>query len=336
MLNHRSLLITGGTGSFGKAFVKTVLERYPDIKRLVIFSRDELKQFEMEQNFPMNRYKALRYFIGDVRDQQRLRRALQGIDTVIHAAALKQVPAAEYNPFEFIKTNILGAQNLIEACLDSGVERVVALSTDKAAAPINLYGATKLCSDKLFTAANNIRGPQNIRLSVVRYGNVMGSRGSVIPFFLERRKSGTLPITDLAMTRFNISLQEGVDMVLWTLENAEGGEIFVPKIPSYRITDLAQAIGPECEHPIIGIRPGEKIHEEMITSSDSYNTVDLGDYFAILPTVGRSSREQYCQKRVATPVAEGFSYNSGSNSDFLTVEQLRTLIRQQLDPTLPE
>ena len=246
MNENSSILITGGTGSFGKAFVKTVLERYPNIRRLVIFSRDELKQFEMSQVIP-NENHNLRYFIGDMRDRDRLRRACEGIDTVIHAAALKQVPAAEYNPFEFIKTNVLGAQNLVEACLDTGVKNVVALSTDKAAAPINLYGATKLCSDKLITAANNIKGSRDLRFSVVRYGNVMGNRGSVIPFFLQRKKTGVLPITDPEMTRFNISLQEGVDMVLWALENAKGGEIFVPKIPSYRIIDVAEAIGPECE-----------------------------------------------------------------------------------------
>ena len=333
MLNNTSILITGGTGSFGKAFVKTILARYPDVKRLVIFSRDELKQFEMSQQFPETKYKALRYFIGDVRDADRLRRAMEGIDVVIHAAALKQVPAAEYNPFEFIKTNVLGAQNIVEACLDSKVKHVVALSTDKAAAPINLYGATKLCSDKLFTAANNIKGSRDLRFSVVRYGNVMGSRGSVIPFFLERRKTGVLPITDTAMTRFNISLQDGVDMVLWAIENAKGGEIFVPKIPSYRITDVAQAIGPECEYPVVGIRPGEKIHEEMITDSDSFNTVDLGKYFAILPAAGAHSVESYCTAHGGKPVPPGYAYDSGSNPDFLTVEQLRNLIAQQVGKT---
>lgn len=330
MLNDRSILITGGTGSFGQAFVRTVLVRYPAVRRLVVFSRDELKQFEMAQRFPASKHQALRYFIGDVRDVNRLYRATEGINIVVHAAALKQVPAAEYNPFECIKTNVLGAQNVIEACLDAGAEHVVALSTDKAAAPINLYGATKLCSDKLFTAANNIKGPRNICFSVVRYGNVMGSRGSVIPFFLERRKTGVLPITDPAMTRFNISLQEGVDMVLWALEHSHGGEIFVPKIPSYRITDLANAIGPDCEHPVIGIRPGEKIHEEMITSSDSFNTVDLGNYFAILPSAGNHSVESYCAAHGGHPVRPGYAYDSGSNSDFLTVEQLRHLIAKNV------
>lgn len=332
MLNGKSILITGGTGSFGKAFVKTILSCYPDVRRLVVFSRDELKQFEMAQTFPEKDHPALRYFIGDVRDYDRVRRALEGIDTVIHAAALKQVPAAEYNPFECIKTNILGAQNIIEACLDTGVRNVVALSTDKAAAPINLYGATKLCSDKLFTAANNIKGGRDLRFSVVRYGNVMGSRGSVIPFFLERRRTGVLPITDPGMTRFNISLQDGVDMVLWAIKHAAGGEIFVPKIPSYRVIDVAKAIGPECEFPVIGIRPGEKIHEEMITDSDSFNTVDLGKYFAILPSAGQHSVESYCEAHGGKPVAQGYAYDSGSNPDFLTVDQIRQLIRTYVDP----
>lgn len=326
MMDNTSILLTGGTGSFGNAFVKTILARYPTVKRLVVFSRDELKQFEMAQHFPESDYPMLRYFLGDVRDADRLRRALEGIDTVIHAAALKQVPAAEYNPFECIKTNVIGAQNLIEACLDSDVRRVVALSTDKAAAPINLYGATKLCSDKLFTAAQNIKGGRDLRISVVRYGNVMGSRGSVIPFFQERCSSGALPITDPEMTRFNISLQEGVEMVLWALKNMRGGEIFVPKIPSYRITDVAKAVAPNCEQQIVGIRPGEKLHEEMITASDSFNTVDLGRYFAILPSAGSMSVEQYCSEMGGTPVAPGFAYNSGTNSDFLSVQELRELI----------
>ncbi len=331
MLESGSILITGGTGSFGKQFVATILQRYQP-RRVVIFSRDELKQFEMAQVFdPVDRPE-LRYFIGDVRDPNRLRRACEGIDTVIHAAALKQVPAAEYNPFEFIKTNILGAQNLIEACLDAGVKNLVALSTDKAAAPINLYGATKLCSDKLFTAANKIKGNRDIRFSVVRYGNVMGSRGSVIPFFLERLKTGVLPITDPNMTRFNISLQDGVDLVFWALKNAKGGEIFVPKIPSYRITDVAEAIGPDCKRPIIGIRPGEKIHEEMITASDSFNTIDLGRYFAILPSAGEHTVESYCKAHGGQPMPAGYAYNSGTNDEFLTVEQLRVLIQKHVDP----
>jgi UDP-N-acetylglucosamine 4,6-dehydratase (inverting) len=319
-------LLTGGTGSFGRAFAKEILKRCPTLKRLVIFSRDELKQFEMAQEFPTEKYPAIRFFLGDVRDQQRLKRALEGIDTVVHAAALKQVPAAEYNPFEFIKTNIMGAQNLIEACLDSKVKRVVALSTDKAAAPVNLYGATKLCSDKLFIAANNFRGERDIRFSVVRYGNVMGSRGSVIPFFLEKAKEGVLPITHPDMTRFNILLEEGVDMVLWALENAIGTEIFVPKIPSYRITDVAKAVAPNCEIEVVGIRPGEKLHEEMITTSDSATTIDIGPYYVILP-VNNGVKKRYMKERNAKPVPEDFCYNSGSNPDFHSVDELKRLLR---------
>lgn len=327
----KSILITGGTGSFGKAFVKTVLARHPDIKRLVIYSRDELKQFEMAQVFSDRQYPGLRYFIGDIRDESRLHRALEGIDIVVHAAALKQVPAAEYNPFECIKTNVLGAQNLIEACLSNGVQRVVALSTDKAAAPVNLYGATKLCSDKLFIAANNIKGNRDLRFSVVRYGNVMGSRGSVIPFFLERAKTGVLPVTDPRMTRFNISLQEGVDMVLWSIDNAWGGEVLVPKIPSYRITDVAMAVGPQCRQEIVGIRPGEKIHEEMITSSDSASTVDLGAYYAILPMAGQFSLREYCARTGAKLVEPGFAYDSGTNPHFLNIDELRGLIAKYVE-----
>ncbi|WP_027402549.1 UDP-N-acetylglucosamine 4,6-dehydratase (inverting) [Aphanizomenon flos-aquae] len=332
MLENKTILITGGTGSFGKAFVRNILERYPNIPRLVIFSRDELKQFEMAQEFRDQDFPGLRYFLGDVRDQNRLRRALEGIDIVVHAAALKQVPAAEYNPMEFIHTNVLGAENVIQACLDTDVKRVVALSTDKAAAPINLYGATKLCSDKLFIAANNIKGKRELSLSAVRYGNVMGSRGSVIPFFLNKRHEGVIPITDPNMTRFNIMLQEGVEMVLWTIENGVGGEIFVPKIPSYRITDVAKAIAPNCEHRIVGIRPGEKVHEEMITSADSLTTVDLGKYYAILPITNSYNVESYCDRMNATPVKPGFNYNSGENSQFMTVEEIRELIQTHVDP----
>lgn len=332
MLDNKNILVTGGTGSFGRAFVRTILAEYPGVRRLVIYSRDELKQYEMSQEFSPQVHRCLRYFIGDIRDAARLRRAMEGVDIVVHAAALKQVPAAEYNPFECIKTNVLGAQNVIEACLDSCVTNVVALSTDKAAAPVNLYGATKLCSDKLFTAANNIRGSRDLRLSVVRYGNVIGSRGSVVPFFLSQRAKGFFPITDPTMTRFNISLQEGVQMVLWALENALGGEIFVPKIPSYLITDLATAIGPECEQRVVGIRPGEKIHEEMITTSDSLNTIDLGPYYAILPTTADQLSEEYLTRRGGQSVEPGFAYSSGTNPDFLSVEQLRALIRQHVDP----
>lgn len=328
----QSILVTGGTGSFGRAFVKTALDMCPKIKRLVIYSRDELKQYEMAQMFPREQYPQLRFFIGDMRDENRLRRALEGIDTVVHAAALKQVPAAEYNPFEFIKTNILGAQNLIEACLDHSVRRVVALSTDKAAAPINLYGATKLCSDKLFIAANNFRGARDLRFSVVRYGNVMGSRGSVIPFFMDKAKTGVLPITDPAMTRFNISLEEGVEMVFWALERALGGEILVPKIASYRITDVAEAVAPNCRQEIIGIRPGEKLHEEMITQSDSLNTLDLGDYYAIMGSGMEATRARYLELKGVTAMRQGFAYDSLTNPDYLDVEGIRTLIRRHLDP----
>ncbi|MDB9447886.1 UDP-N-acetylglucosamine 4,6-dehydratase (inverting) [Anabaena sp. CS-542/02] len=327
-----SILVTGGTGSFGKKFVEMLLASFPDIHRLVIYSRDELKQYEMALQFSPDQYPGLRYFLGDVRDEQRLTRACEGVDIVVHAAALKQVPTAEYNPMECIKTNVLGAQNVITAALDTGVKRVVALSTDKAAAPINLYGATKLCSDKLFIAANNIKGKRDISLSVVRYGNVMGSRGSVIPFFLQQRHGGVLPITDPQMTRFNITLEEGVKMVLWSIENGRGSEIFVPKIPSYRITDVATAIAPQAEQRVVGIRPGEKIHEEMITSSDSYNTWDLGYYYAILPSEVSDKLENYYCQTGAVKVPQGFSYNSGSNETFLTVEELRELIRQHVDP----
>jgi UDP-N-acetylglucosamine 4,6-dehydratase len=336
MVKNSSVLITGGTGSFGKKFVETIFRRQPDIRRVVIYSRDELKQFEMAQSYPSSQFPNLRFFIGDVRDQDRLRLAMEGIDTVIHAAALKQVPTAEYNPFECIKTNVIGAQNVIEAAMATGVKDVVALSTDKAAAPINLYGASKLCSDKLFIAANNIRGHRDLKFSVVRYGNVMGSRGSVIPFFLEKRKSGVLPITDPSMTRFNISLDEGVSMVFFALENALGGEIFVPKIPSYRITDIAEAIGPDCEHPVIGIRPGEKFHEEMITASDSQNTIETKDYYIIVPNSQdiscKSVMDRYCTHYNAQPVAAGFCYSSGENTDWLNAAQIRDLIKTHVDP----
>jgi len=325
-LNNKSILITGGTGSLGKKLVEIILQRYPDVKRLVIFSRDELKQFEMQQVYSESKYPCMRYFLGDIRDADRLRRAFEGIDVVIHAAALKQVPAAEYNPFEFIKTNVIGAQNIIDACLDTAVQTVVALSTDKAAAPINLYGATKLCSDKLFVAANNIRGRHNVRFSVVRYGNVMGSRGSVIPFFISKKNEGVLPITDPKMTRFNISLEEGVEMVLYAVENAIGGEIFVPKIPSYKILDVAEAVAPGIRTSVVGIRPGEKLHEEMITSSDSLNTMDLGEYYAILPQVNSPAHDYYT-KQGGKMVEPGFCYNSGTNKSWLTVDELKELIR---------
>lgn len=328
MFKNKSILITGGTGSFGRKFVGRLLDSCPSIHRLVIYSRDELKQFEMAQEFAVDKYPCMRYFLGDVRDLPRLTRAMEGIDIVIHAAALKQVPAAEYNPFECIKTNVIGAQNVIEACLESRVENVVALSTDKAAAPVNLYGATKLCSDKLFVSANNVRGSRSIKFSVVRYGNVMGSRGSVIPLFLKQRSSGELTITDKGMTRFNITLEEGVEMVLWALENSLGGEVFVPKIPSYRLIDLAKAIAPEATHKYIGIRPGEKLHEEMITVSDSLNTVDLGKYYVILPSGESALRSEYIHERDAKPVPNEFSYNSGDNAHFLSPKELTVLMER--------
>ncbi len=330
-LNGKSILITGGTGSFGQAFTEKILKEWPKVKRLIIFSRDEQKQFQMAQRYPQSEYPMMRYFIGDVRDLSRVKLAIKDVNYVIHAAAMKHVPIAEYNPFECIKTNIFGAQNIIDACLDSSVERVVALSTDKAAAPINLYGATKLASDKLFVAANNIVGGQDIKFSVVRYGNVMGSNGSVMPFFIKVAKTGIIPITDLSMTRFNITLNDGVNMVMHALENSWGGEIFVPKIPSYRITDVAEAIAPDCKIEVIGIRPGEKIHEEMITSSDSFSTYDLGKYYAILPQVTKWDLEKFVTEHNAVKVKNGFKYNSGENEEWLSVEKLKELIKDHVE-----
>ena len=327
------LLITGGTGSFGKAFITSLLSGDgPSVERLVVFSRDELKQWELRQLFPSEKFPQLRLFLGDIRDKERLKTALRGIDTVVHAAALKQVPAAEYNPIEFIKTNVLGSENIVQACLDSDVSRVVALSTDKAASPINLYGATKLCSDKLFIAANNIKGWKDITFSVVRYGNVMGSRGSVIPFFLDKAKDKVLPLTDPNMTRFNISLRESVEMVLWSLKYSVGGEILVPKIPSYKLSDLAEAISPTSKVKIVGVRPGEKLHEEMITLADSYNTVDIGKFYSIVS----SGTDVDLYKKNGfnpTPMSPNASYNSLDNHHFLSVKEIRDLIVEHIDPS---
>lgn len=334
MLTGKSILVTGGTGSFGKKFIETILTSYPEVKRIVVFSRDELKQFEMAQQFPPDKFRQIRYFIGDVRDRDRLYRAFEGIDIVVHAAALKQVPACEYNPFEAIKTNILGAQNIIETALEQGVTKVVALSTDKAAAPINLYGATKLCSDKLFVAANNFKGTRDIKFSVVRYGNVMGSRGSVIPFFLKKKRDGVLPVTDERMTRFNITLEDGVKLVLKALDTMWGGEIFVPKIPSYRILDVAKAVDSSCRIEIVGIRPGEKLHEEMITTTDALNTIEFKDHFVILPSMALWDVEQFTTHFNGRRCTDGFAYNSGTNTDWLSVEQLQELICTHLNPEI--
>jgi UDP-N-acetylglucosamine 4,6-dehydratase len=325
MINNANILITGGTGSFGKKLVEVVLRDYQP-HRLIVFSRDELKQYEMAQQFSEKEYPAIRYFLGDVRDKERLQRAFDGVEIVVHAAALKQVPAAEYNPLEAIKTNVLGAANVIEAAIDRGVSRVIALSTDKAASPINLYGATKLCSDKLFVAANSYAGWHTTRFSVVRYGNVVGSRGSVIPFFLKMRGTGALPITDPRMTRFWITLEQGVQFVLKSLDRMVGGEIFVPKIPSMNIMDLAAALGPECRTEIIGIRPGEKLHEVMVPEDDAYHTVEYEDYFAILPTLANWSIPDYVQGNGGRLCPDGFRYSSDTNSCWLTVAELQAML----------
>jgi len=324
MFNNKTILVTGGTGSFGKKFIKTLLDNYKP-KKVIIYSRDELKQFEMSNSLDFIKFKDItRFFIGDVRDLERLKFAMEDVDYVVHSAALKQVPACEYNPFEAVKTNVFGGQNVIDACIANKVQKVVALSTDKAAAPINLYGATKLCSDKLFIAANNYSGKHNIAFSVVRYGNVMGSRGSVIPFFINQKKSGILTVTDKKMTRFNITLQEGVDLVLLAFKEMHGGELFVPKISSYNIIDVANAIAPECKVKITGIRPGEKIHEEMITYTDALNTIEMKDYFVILPS-GNIIMDKWIAKG-GKMCEYGFNYNSNNNDKFLTVEELRKLI----------
>ena len=329
MLNNKSILITGGTGSFGKKFLETILKKYKKMKRVVIFSRDELKQFHMSNQYPKNKFPQIRFFIGDVRDKSRLSRALKGIDIVVHAAALKQVPAAEYNPNEFIKTNVIGAHNIIEACIDNNVKKIVALSTDKAAAPINLYGATKLCSDKLFIAAKNYVGIKNMTFSVVRYGNVLESRGSVIPLFREQKKTGVLSLTDEKMTRFSISLEDGVNMVLWSIQNALGGEIVVPKVPSFKIKELAELMGPKCKIKIIGKRLGEKIHEELITAGDVDSTYDIGKYFLILSGNDKKTISSYNNKFNKFKKIENItSYNSDNNSDLLTGNNLRNYLKK--------
>ncbi len=325
MLNDKNILITGGTGSFGHKFCETVLKKYKPAK-LIVFSRDELKQYEMKQKFPDNSFdkkSPMRYLIGDVREENRLLHAFNGVDIVIHAAALKQVPSCEYNPMEAVKTNVIGAMNVVTAAINAGVKQVISLSTDKAASPINLYGATKLCSDKIFTAARAYAGSQEIVFSVVRYGNVLGSRGSVIPFFLEEKSKGVLPITDERMTRFWITLQQGVDFVLVCMKRMKGGEVFVPKIPSMRITDLARAIAPECKLNFIGIRPGEKIHEVMIGSDDARATSEFDDHFVI-------GWNEYHNFSKGKPCPLGFRYGSDNNDQWLTTEQLRKYIEEFL------
>ncbi len=326
MMKKNSYLITGGTGSFGKAFIKKLIQQNKKLSRLIIFSRDELKQFEMSKLYPPDKYPFIRFFLGDIRDKNRLLSATENVETIIHAAALKQVPATEYNPFEAIKTNIIGANNLIEAALKNNIKNVLALSTDKACSPINLYGATKLCSDKLFISANNIKGNRNIKFSVVRYGNVLGSRGSVVPFFLKNKNKGSLPITDINMTRFNITLEYAVEIVLWSLRNLSGGELLVPKLPSYKLVDLAKAVGPKCKTPIIGVRPGEKIHEEMISSSDSQNTIELNKFYLILPNLNNKILNKYKKKFKCKKVNKNFIYSSNTNKKFLSINELRKMI----------
>tara|TARA_R110000744_G_scaffold203841_2_gene322765 strand:+ start:3733 stop:4743 length:1011 start_codon:yes stop_codon:yes gene_type:complete len=331
IFNGKVVLITGGTGSFGQAFIKKMMEEY-DLKKLIIYSRDEYKQYQLNKKYNKENYPPIRYFLGDVRDEKRLERALSDVDIVIHAAALKQVPAAEYNPDEFIKTNIGGAQNLISAALNTNVKAVVALSTDKAAAPINLYGATKLVSDKLFIAANNIKGDKDLKFSVVRYGNVLGSRGSVIPFFLEKSETGIIPLTDKDMTRFNMSLDAAVESVIWSVENCIGGEILIPKLKSFKLTTLAKAINSNAKINVIGLRPGEKLHEEMITAGDSYNTIDIGEYYLILPH--GSNIKNHITHHKGILVNPGFNYASNTNNRWISEDEMKTLINQYVNENL--
>ena len=326
--DNKTVLITGGTGSFGKAFLGELIKKYKNIKKIIIFSRDELKQFDLEKKYPSKKYPKIRFFLGDIRDKDRLFRALDNVDIVVHAAALKQVPKAEYDPFEYIKTNVVGAQNLIECCMDKKVANVIALSTDKAVSPINLYGATKLCADKLFLAANNMIGSKNIKFSVVRYGNVVGSRGSVIPYFLNQRTKGFLSITDENMTRFSMELQDSVNMVIWSIKNNKGGEIFIPKLPSYKIVDLARAIDAKCKLINVGIRPGEKINESLISEAEGINCYDIGKYYVVLGASNKKLKIYHDKKYKKVP--KNFSYSSGKNHNFLTINQLqKTVIKFQ-------
>jgi len=328
MLNNKSILITGGTGSFGKSFIKIIINKFKKIKKLIIFSRDELKQYEMEKLYPKSKYPFIRFFLGDVRDQERLMSAVEGVDYLIHAAALKQVPAAEYNPFEFVKTNVLGAQNIVQACLKSNVKKVVSLSTDKAVSPINLYGATKLCSDKIFLSANNFKGSKNISFNIVRYGNVAGSRGSIMPYLINSKKNNKkVNLTDKKMTRFNISLKDSVDMVLWSLKNTVGGEIIIPKIPSYKIMDLLKATDNDKNYKVVGIRLGEKINEELIGAADAINTIDIGKYYITLQTKNDKKILSYYKRFNYKNLKSDFSYNSGNNKRFLTVSELKKIVK---------
>tara|TARA_B100000530_G_scaffold336556_1_gene291663 strand:- start:1521 stop:2510 length:990 start_codon:yes stop_codon:yes gene_type:complete len=326
MLNYKSILVTGGTGSFGKKFIEVVLKKYPKIKKLVIFSRDEQKQHQMYQLYSENKYPCIRYFLGDVRDYERLNLAFQDMDVIVHAAALKHVSAAEYNPFEFVKTNIMGSQNVVDAALNNNVKNVIALSTDKAVAPANLYGATKLCSDKIFLSANNIKGKRNLKFSVVRYGNVFGSRGSVVPIFLDQQKRGTLTITDKRMTRFNITLEKSVEMVLWSLKNNLGGEIYIPKLDSYKITDLAKAINDKCKIKFTGIKLGEKLHEELILKNESDYIIDIGDYYVQVQSKKLFNKLKLKFKKYKN-VNVSFRYDSGTNKNFLSIKYLKKLIK---------